>query len=150
MHHFSDQGYAYLLSFSVILGHDFPVYYRFKGGRGVSCLLGSLLFFDWLSIPVSFALSLGIGLFVIDDAFIAYLSFPTYLIPWVILTQGVSQLAAYVIAVNIIYWISLTPEIREYMRFRKTIAYREAKEARHKRTKEKISKLLAKLRIKRK
>jgi glycerol-3-phosphate acyltransferase PlsY len=150
LHLLSYQEYAYLLSLSIILGHNFPVYHRFRGGRGVSCLLGSLLLFDWLSIPVSLALSLGIGLFVIDDAFIAYLSFPTYLIPWTLLTQGISQLAAYIIAVNVIYWISLTPEIREYMRFRKTAAYSKAKEARHKRTKERIAKLLAKLGIKRK
>jgi len=143
------QAYAYLLSASIILGHDFPVYYRFRGGRGVSCLLGSLIFFDWTSIPVTLALSTGIGLFVIDDAFIAYLSMPMYLIPWTLLTTGASQFSAYAIAVNAIYWLALIPEIQEYMNFRRTEAYKKAKKARHERTKKRISKILFKLRIKR-
>ena len=30
-----------------IIGHVFPLYYNFKGGKGVSTVLGVLLFFDW-------------------------------------------------------------------------------------------------------
>lgn len=144
------QAYAYLLSASIVLGHDFPIYYRFRGGRGVSCILGSLVFFDWMSMPTSILLSLVIGLYVIDDAFIAYLSMPVYLIPWGFLTTGVSQFIAYVSAVNAIYWVALIPEIREYLNFRSTKAYEKAKKARHERTKKRISKILSKLGIKRK
>ncbi len=144
------QAYAYLLSTSIILGHDFPVYYKFRGGRGLSCLLGSLIFFDWTSIPIALASSTGIGLFVMDDVFIAYLSMPIYLIPWTLLTSGASQFSAYAIAVNAIYWFALIPEIQEFMKFRRTEAYKKAKKARHERTKKRISKILLKLRIKRK
>jgi glycerol-3-phosphate acyltransferase PlsY len=35
---------AYLLySFFAIIGHNWPVYYRFQGGRGLSAMLGSLM-----------------------------------------------------------------------------------------------------------
>lgn len=34
-------------SFFAITGHLFPVYYRFKGGKGVLCGLASLLMVDW-------------------------------------------------------------------------------------------------------
>jgi len=146
----NSQTHVYLISAAIILGHDFPVYYRFRGGRGASCLLGSLLFFDWRSIPVTLVLSTGIGLLLIDDAFIAYLSMPIYLIPWALVTSGASQFLAYAIVINAIYWIALIPEMREYLKFRRTAAYKKAKKARHERTKERISKLLFKLRIKRK
>lgn len=146
----NSQTYAYLISAAIILGHDFPVYHRFRGGRGASCLLGSLLFFDWGSIPVTLVLSMGIGLLLIDDAFIAYLSMPIYLIPWALVTSGASQFLAYAIVINAIYWIALIPEMREYLKFRRTAAYKKAKKARHERTKERISRLLFKLRIKRK
>ena len=34
-------------SFFAIAGHLFPVYYKFKGGKGVLCGLASLLMVDW-------------------------------------------------------------------------------------------------------
>jgi glycerol-3-phosphate acyltransferase PlsY len=143
-------GYAYVLSIFIIFGHDFPLYYRFKGGRGVSCLIGSLIVFNWVSIPITMILSLMIGLFVIDDAFFAYLAMPAYLIPWTLLSSGASQFSAYALVVNGIYWSALIPETRAYLDFRRTTAYKKAKEARHERTKRRISKLLTKLRIKKK
>ncbi len=139
--------YAFLMSLSVILGHDFPVYHRFRGGRGVSCLWGSLIVFDWTAIPTTSVLSMGIGLFIIDDAFVAYLSTPIYLIPWAFFFAGVSQFSAYAIAVNVIYWVALIPELREYMKFRRTDAYEKAKKARRERTKKRISQILSRLRI---
>lgn len=141
------QAYAYLLSGSVILGHDFPVYYKFRGGRGVSCLLGSLMFFDWASIPTTLVISVAVGLFVIDDAFIAYLSMPAYLVPWALATTGLNQFLVYAIAVNLIYWTALIPEVREHLRFRSTKAYEVAKKARHEQTRKRLSEILAKLRI---
>jgi len=147
---YQTQEYAYFLSTFIIIGHDFPIYYKFRGGRGVSCLIGSLIFFDWISIPIALGLSMVIGLFVIDDDFIAYLAMPAYLIPWTLLTTGVSWLSAYAVVINIIYWVSLTPEIREYMKFRRTDAYEKVKKARHERTKKRISTILNKLRVKRK
>jgi len=146
---FASQTYALALSLSIIFGHDFPIYYNFRGGRGVSCLIGSLIFFDWFSIPVTLILSMLIGLLVIDDTFIAYLSMPAYLIPYSLLTSGLSDFLIYAFLVNLIYWSALYPELKEFWNFRKTEAYRNAKNARHERTRKRISKILAKLRIKR-
>ena len=37
-----------IISIAVLLGHIFPVYYQFKGGKGVATALGILLGFNWL------------------------------------------------------------------------------------------------------
>jgi glycerol-3-phosphate acyltransferase PlsY len=137
--------YSFILSIAIIFGHDFPIYHRFKGGRGVSCLIGSLIVFDWPSIPITLVSSLLIGLFLIDDAFFAYLSMPAYLIPWTILASGGIDFISYSLIINAIYWGALTPEIREYQKFRRTEGYKKAKKARHERTKKKISKFFAKI-----
>ena len=34
-------------AFGVILGHNFPVFLKFKGGRGISSTIGLILIFDW-------------------------------------------------------------------------------------------------------
>jgi glycerol-3-phosphate acyltransferase PlsY len=139
--------YAFLMSLSVIIGHDFPVYHRFRGGRGISCLWGSLIVFNWTAIPITSVLSMGIGLFLIDDTFVAYLSTPIYLIPWALIFAGVSHFSVYAIAVNVIYWVALIPELKEYMKFRRTDAYKKAKKTRHERTKKRISQILSRLGI---
>ncbi len=36
----------------VILGHDFPVYAKFKGGKGIASSVGTIISFDWRMIPI--------------------------------------------------------------------------------------------------
>ena len=37
-----------VISIAVLLGHIFPVYYKFKGGKGVATALGILLGINWM------------------------------------------------------------------------------------------------------
>ena len=45
----------FLTALGAVLGHCFPVFYKFKGGKGVACTLGMFLFhpyFWWMSLIV--------------------------------------------------------------------------------------------------
>jgi glycerol-3-phosphate acyltransferase PlsY len=142
---YNSHTFSFLISLGVIIGHDFPIFYNFKGGSGVSPLWGSLFVMNWQSIPVTAFASMLIGLFIIDDAFIAYLSTPFYLIPWALIYYGLSQWLIYAVIVNIIYWFALIPEFREYLEFRKTDKYLLAKEIRHEKQKKTMEKIRNKL-----
>lgn len=37
-----------LVSLSVLIGHTYPIYYKFKGGKGVATALGILLAINWM------------------------------------------------------------------------------------------------------
>jgi glycerol-3-phosphate acyltransferase PlsY len=37
-----------LVSLSVLIGHTYPIYYKFKGGKGVATALGILLAINWV------------------------------------------------------------------------------------------------------
>jgi len=37
----------YIAGIFAVVGHDFPVFFRFKGGKGVATSLGVILMFDW-------------------------------------------------------------------------------------------------------
>lgn len=137
--------YSLIISIGVILGHDFPIYHKFKGGRGVSSLWGSLVILDWTSIPLTAITSMLIGLIIIDDVFIAYLSTPIYLIFWAAFYKGLGPWLIYSLIVNVIYWIALLPEIREYLAFRKTDNYDKARKIRHERYRKRLKEIITSL-----
>lgn len=76
-HFFNIGDFAYfLIAFGAVVGHCFPVVYKFKGGKGVACTFGMFLFhpqFWWLSlamVPICFLLFL-----LIDYPFIISFTF---------------------------------------------------------------------------
>ncbi|MCL2234873.1 MAG: glycerol-3-phosphate 1-O-acyltransferase PlsY [Defluviitaleaceae bacterium] len=50
-----------LLGFGVVLGHNFPFYLKFKGGKGVASAIGLLIMFD----PIVLAIILGMALVIV-------------------------------------------------------------------------------------
>ena len=46
--HVEGEAYLWLLTgFAVVLGHNFPFYMNFKGGKGIAASVGMLIAFDW-------------------------------------------------------------------------------------------------------
>ncbi len=39
--------FALYAGFGVTLGHNFPFYLKFKGGKGIACMAGIIIAFDW-------------------------------------------------------------------------------------------------------
>ena len=57
-HYFPDAPYYLLTALAGIFGHDYPIYHRFKGGRGESPILGAMLVINWFGIPIANAASM--------------------------------------------------------------------------------------------
>ncbi len=53
---------GYVAGVSAILGHMFPVWLRFQGGKGLACLGGVVIACDWRSVLLLLAIALGIAL----------------------------------------------------------------------------------------
>ncbi len=59
--------FAHALSVTAVacvLGHIFPFYMRFRGGKGLACLGGIILYFDWRVALLMLALEIGLALLV--------------------------------------------------------------------------------------
>ncbi len=113
---------VYMLTYAVaaIVGHNYPVYYGFKGGRGLSPMLGSLLVIQPLAIPVTMILSNLIGLFILKDAMAAYVLWLFFLIPWMwVFTDG-WLFTAYAALLPALYLVASIPEIKNYLELRRS------------------------------
>jgi glycerol-3-phosphate acyltransferase PlsY len=104
---------------AVILGHNFPAWWRFRGGRGVSPLFGVLAVVDWVAIPVVVAASLVVGLVVLADPYFSYAAAPVFLVPWFWWRFGWGPEVVFALVVNVFYWTATIPELRAWIGYRR-------------------------------
>jgi len=102
-----------------VVGHNFPIYYRFRGGGGLSSALGGLLVVDWLAVVVTPFAGMILGMGLIRDVYVASTLWLFLLIPWLwIRTHDVAYVIyAAVIAVSFI--LATIPLTIQYLRLRK-------------------------------
>jgi glycerol-3-phosphate acyltransferase PlsY len=101
-----------------VIGHNWPIYYRFQGGRGQSPLMGALVVIDPIGLVVTTAIGLPIGQLIIKRVLAASSVWIVLLIPWFWLRGDLAQVA-FAVAVNAAYWIATVPELREYRRLKR-------------------------------
>lgn len=117
---YPDGPYDVICAAATMAGHNYPLFYRFKGGRGTSVLLGSLLVLDPLSIPVTIFFGYLIGLMLLKDVLLAHHAGWIVLLPvWFALT-GQWELFLFALVVNVLRWSASGPEIRTYLEYRRS------------------------------
>jgi glycerol-3-phosphate acyltransferase PlsY len=108
-----DQSYYLVLAGAGVFGHAWPIYYRFRGGRGESPILGGLLVIDVLGLLVTTVLGWIVG-WMVGDLLVLRWAFLVLMIPWFWFTTNDIAPVLYMIFVNIVYWIAMLPEIKLY------------------------------------
>ncbi len=78
--HFADMKYLLMIytAFGAVLGHDFPFYLKFKGGKGIACTAGNIIAFGWKYVLVgllAFLIPFNITHFVSLGSLILYSGF---------------------------------------------------------------------------
>jgi glycerol-3-phosphate acyltransferase PlsY len=116
---YPEQPYYLLAAIFGMIGHNWPIYYKFRGGAGMSAIYGGALVIDFVGAIVCAVLGLFLGLVVVKDIMIAYLSGTWLLIPWFWFRTKDPYLVTYAIIINIIFVVALIPELREYIRARR-------------------------------
>lgn len=129
--------FLYIAAFGLI-GHIWPVYHRFKGGRGHSVMLGSLIVIDWLAVVVTIILGNLLGFALLGSLVFASYLWLWMMIPWFLLGYFDINFVLYAILINVIAILSQVPEIKLYIQLRK--------EGKDKEYKEKITEMTAQFR----
>jgi glycerol-3-phosphate acyltransferase PlsY len=115
---FPEQPYYLVFSIVVILGHNYPIYYRFKGGRGLSPMLGSLLAIDPLGMIVAMVTGTLLAIFINQPPASLILWFPMLTV-WSWLVRHNTPIAIYTIVLLVLFLIAEIPEMRLALQYQK-------------------------------
>ena len=102
-----------------MVGHVWPVWYRFKGGRGLTAVYGAMFAVDWVGRFVAFFGGMLLGIIVIRDLLVAYLSGLWLLVIWLRFRTHEMAYVWYGLAANLIFLFSMIPEIKQYLDLRR-------------------------------
>ncbi len=109
---FPETPYFLLLAAAGLIGHNWPLYYGFKGGRGLSPSYGGLLVCDWLGTLIISNVGMFIGMILLKQIGLAYILGLALMIPWLWFRTRDWAYVAYAVFVNVIFVVAMLPEIK--------------------------------------
>lgn len=104
--------YYLVVALAGFVGHCWPVFYGFKGGRGISPFYGAMFAIDPLGAVVVASVSMLIGMVLLKDLLVAYTGGVLLTIFWFALTRGWGEHVLYALVVNVLFIIAMIPEIK--------------------------------------
>jgi len=125
-----DESWHLVAGAAVLTGHVYPVWHRFRGGRGQACLLGVMLVIDPVAIPAVLVAGAIVGLLVFTSGYAARNGSAFFLIPWFAIRQGWGPGLWFSLWVCAIYALAIVPDVREEIRVQRalgifSLGYRE-------------------------
>lgn len=115
---YPDTYYPLIVALAGMIGHNWPVFNRFKGGRGISAFYGGLLAIDPIGAVITSGLGMLVGMMVFKDFLIAYLAGLWLIIPWLWFTTRDVFFLIYGIVANLLFVVAMLPELRDIMQIR--------------------------------
>lgn len=103
---FPDQPFYLLTALTGILGHDYPIYYRFRGGGGESLILGALLVINWFGILIAGTAAMILGYIAGRVLFMRYGMYILMIFWYWIYFQDIYYVSFMILA-NLILWTSM-------------------------------------------
>jgi glycerol-3-phosphate acyltransferase PlsY len=113
------QSYQIVAALSGFVGHCWPIYYKFKGGRGISAFYGGMFAMDPIGAVVIPSLGMFIGMVFMKDMLIAYMAGILMAIPWFLFIYRGAGYVWYAIIINVLFILAMIPELRDIIRLRK-------------------------------
>lgn len=115
---YPEQLYGLIFSIFAIIGHNYPIYYRFKGGRGLSPMLGSLLVIEPVGMIAALLASTMFGVLINQPQTSLILWFPLLTL-WSLFVDPNIPIAIYSVILLVLFIIAEIPEIKLAQQYRK-------------------------------
>ncbi|HSG87043.1 MAG TPA: glycerol-3-phosphate acyltransferase [Candidatus Limnocylindrales bacterium] len=109
-----DEPYYLIVAAAAVIGHDWPLLGRYKGGRGESPLYGGVLVIDPVAAVGTTLLGALLGI-VVGNILVLRWAGMVLLIPWMgIAASGDPWTLAYIVVGVGAYFVAMIPELRQY------------------------------------
>lgn len=105
-YYFPDEPYFLLNLLTGMLGHDYPIYHRFKGGGGESIILAALLVINWFGIFIVSAAAMIVG-YIAGRVLIMRYGMYVLMIFWYWIYFKDIHYVSFMILANLILWTSM-------------------------------------------
>lgn len=115
---FSEQPYFLFVATAALIGHIWPIYHKFRGGRGISAIFGGLFVLDWVGVFATSFIGMLAGLVIFRDVMVAYMAGVWLIIPWLWFRTHNVNYVLYAIAINIIFAIGMIPEMKSWLKIK--------------------------------
>lgn len=102
-----------------IAGHNYPIYHGFKGGRGESPLLGSLLVIDWLGLIITNAAASILG-WITGSILVLRWGAYVLLILWFWIWFKDLYYVGFMVLANFFYWFSMRNDLKRFNDLKKS------------------------------
>jgi glycerol-3-phosphate acyltransferase PlsY len=93
-----------------MIGHNFPLYHGFRGGSGLSPLIGALLVINWFGLLLSFPAAMILG-YLTGSVLVIRWSWMGILIPWFALYFDSPWYAVYMALATSLFFFTLRKEL---------------------------------------
>jgi glycerol-3-phosphate acyltransferase PlsY len=101
-----------------ILGHNYPVYYHFQGGRGESPILGALIVINWFGILIANGAASILG-YLFGSILVMRWGGYVILIFWFWIYFQDPYFVMFMIFANILFWSSMRKDLARFMQLKK-------------------------------
>jgi glycerol-3-phosphate acyltransferase PlsY len=115
---YPEQPYALISSIFVVLGHNYPVYHGFNGGRGLSPMLGSLFVLEPIGMFVAMFAGMLIGILIKQPATGMIFWLPMLTL-WSLFVRNDVPVAIYSVLLLVLFLSSSYPEIKLGLQLRR-------------------------------
>jgi glycerol-3-phosphate acyltransferase PlsY len=111
-----DQPYFLITAAMAVVGNNWPIFYRFKGGAGISAIYGGLLAIDPFAIFVPALVGLVVGMLIFRSFMVMFLLSVVLIVPWMAYRYDDPAFWIYGLVVGVMYLINMAVDAAPYIR----------------------------------
>lgn len=115
---FTTEPYFLLVALFGVIGHNLPVYYKFAGGRGESCIMGILLVINWFGLLLANIAATILG-FITGSVLVVRWGAYVILIFWLWYYFHDWRYALFMVLVNVFFWLSMRKDLARFTELKK-------------------------------